>query len=118
MQLTHERHHEKALFLVAVERSEALLEYVVADVVIAGLANRADAVDRLVDSVASAEGVLPRWVGLVAEEDPALHSSWPRHAGSPECRRGQVEQADDIAVFGTRLVLRRRRDVLRPLDDQ
>ena len=109
--------HEEALLLVAVQRGEGRAGREVADVVIARVAHRADALHGLVDPVAGAEGVLARRIGLRAEEDAALHQRRARHAGDGQRGGGHVEQADDLVVDGAGLDLRRRGEVLRPADD-
>src|SRR5687767_1094396 len=118
MQLAHQRKHEEAFFLVAVERGEALRRHVVAEVVVAGFADGTDAVDRFVDAVAGAEAVFAWWVGAVAEKNTALHTEGARDAGNPERCGREIQKADQVVVFRAGFYLWRLREVLGPLDNE
>ena len=68
VQFSHQRQHQEALLLVSVQGQERLLGHEVADVAIVRIADRADPLDRLVDTIARAEDIPSRRVGLRARK--------------------------------------------------
>ena len=105
--------------LVVVGLEERALGHEVADVAVAGVADRPEAEDGLVAAVARAEDVAAGRRGVIAEEDLALHRGGLRPAGGHvEQGRQEVDRRDQAVVHGPGLVMLRGREGLRPADDQ
>src|SRR5205823_1440910 len=87
-----------AALLVGVGLEERPFGSEVADVAVSGIADGAEAEDRLVAPVAGAEDVLPWRLGAIAEEDSPLHTLRLGYAGDGQERRREVDGLDQAVV--------------------